>query len=94
LGTSNEFYKISEYVLAHNEHWDGSGYPGGLKGEAILWEARVIALADAYDVMTCERPYKRALSGKEAAEEINRCAGTQFDPEIAKVFVEKFLNQK
>jgi len=94
LGTSNEFYKISEYILAHHEHWDGKGYPKGLKGKAILWESRVIALADAYDAMTCECTYKKALSEKEAVKEIKRCAGTQFDPEIARVFVEKCLKQK
>ena len=94
LGTSSEFYAISKYVVAHHECWDGTGYPMGLKGEDILWEARVIALVDAYDAMTCKRPYKITLNKKEAIGEIKRCAGTQFDPEIAKVFVEKFLKQK
>ncbi|MHB1253825.1 MAG: HD-GYP domain-containing protein [Candidatus Humimicrobiaceae bacterium] len=94
LGTLNEFYKIYEYILAHHEQWDGSGYPKGLKGEVILWEARVLALADAYNAMTCECTYKKALSEKEAMDEIKRCAGTQFDPEIARIFVEKCLKQK
>jgi len=94
LGNSNEFYKISEFVLDHHERWDGTGYPKGLKGEAIHWEARVIAIADSYDAMTSERPYKNAFNESEAAEEIKKYAGVQFDPDIAIVFVEKVLGLK
>ena len=91
LGTSSEFYHISEYVLAHHEKWDGTGYPRGLKGTIIPWKARIIAVADAYDAMTCERPYRKTFSREDAVEEIKKCAGTQFDPDVAKVFVEKVL---
>ena len=91
LGTSSEYYNIAEYVLAHHERWDGSGYPKGLKGEAIHWKARIISLADAYDAMTCERPYRKALSEEQAVAEIKKNAGTQFDPDIARAFVEKIL---
>ncbi|KJR46104.1 diguanylate cyclase/phosphodiesterase (GGDEF & EAL domains) with PAS/PAC sensor(s) [Desulfosporosinus sp. I2] len=91
LGTSSEYYNISEYVLAHHERWDGMGYPKGLKGEAIHWKARIITLADAYDAMTCERPYRKALSEEQAVAELKKNAGIQFDPDIAKVFVEKIL---
>ena len=92
LGATSEFYKISEYVLAHHEKWDGTGYPNKIKGDAINWNARVIAIADSYDAMISERPYKNALSKKQAVAEIKKNAGTQFDPDIAKTFVEKVLH--
>ncbi len=94
LTSALEFQTIAEYAFAHHERWDGTGYPRGLKGEEILWEARVMAVADAYDAMTCERPYRPALSEEEAVNEIKSNAGTQFDPIIAKVFVEKVLGKK
>jgi putative nucleotidyltransferase with HDIG domain len=78
------------YVLYHHERWDGTGYPSGKAGEAIPLEARVLAVADAFDAMTSDRPYRRALTHREAVAEVERCAGTQFDPEIARVFLELF----
>jgi putative nucleotidyltransferase with HDIG domain len=78
------------YVLYHHERWDGTGYPSGRAGEEIPVEARVLAVADAFDAMTSDRPYRRALTHEEALEEVERCAGTQFDPEIARVFLEVF----
>jgi putative nucleotidyltransferase with HDIG domain len=78
------------YVLYHHERWDGSGYPSGRSGEEIPLEARVLAIADAFDAMTSDRPYRRALTHEEAVAEVERCAGTQFDPEIARVFLELF----
>ena len=68
------------------------GIQGGLKGETIPWKARVIAIADAYDAMVTGRAYRKAISREEAAEEIRKNAGTQFDPEIAQMFIEKVLN--
>ena len=91
LGATTEFNNIAECVLAHHERWDGRGYPKGLKGEDINWKSRVIAVADAFDAMTCKRPYHKALSLMEAAEELKKNAGTQFDPDVVKVFVEKVL---
>jgi putative nucleotidyltransferase with HDIG domain len=78
------------YVLYHHERWDGTGYPSGKAGEEIPLEARVLAVADAFDAMTSDRPYRRALSQAEALGEVERCAGTQFDPRIAQVFLELF----
>ena len=78
------------YVLYHHERWDGDGYPSGKAGEEIPIEARVLAIADAFDAMTSDRPYRTALSRDEALAEVERCAGTQFDPAIARVFLELF----
>jgi putative nucleotidyltransferase with HDIG domain len=78
------------YVLYHHERWDGKGYPSGKAGEEIPVEARVLAVADAFDAMTSDRPYRRALSREEALAEVERCACTQFDPKIARVFLEVF----
>lgn len=78
------------YVLYHHERWDGTGYPSGKAGKEIPVEARVLAIADAFDAMTSDRPYRSALTREEALAEVERCAGTQFDPEIARVFLEVF----
>lgn len=75
-------------VRYHHERYDGKGYPAGLKGENIPLDARILAVADAYDAMTSERPYRRdKFSTEQALDELNRCAGTQFDPKIVKVFI-------
>ncbi|WP_411169095.1 PAS domain S-box protein [Clostridium sp. MB05] len=94
LSSLNEYAPIAEYALAHHERWDGKGYPKGLKGEEIPWQARVIAVADAYDAMTRDRPYRKNLSKSDAIEIIRKNAGTQFDPEIVKLFIEKALNEE
>ncbi|HEY1316741.1 MAG TPA: HD domain-containing phosphohydrolase [Gaiella sp.] len=75
------------YVLFHHERWDGGGYPTRRAGSAIPLEGRVLAVADAFDAMTSLRPYRRSLSSSEAASEIRRCAGTQFDPEVVDAFL-------
>ncbi len=82
---------ISEYILSHHERWDGKGYPRGLRGEEIPILSRILAIVDAFDAMTNERIYSKPRSSEVAAEEILRCAGTQFDPTIARVFVEQVL---
>nr|WP_281350144.1 diguanylate cyclase [Alkalibaculum sporogenes] len=94
LSSINEYAVLAGYVLAHHERWDGTGYPKGLKGEEIPWQSRIVAVADAYDAMVSKRHYKEALSKKDAMEEIKRNAGTQFDPEIAKVFIESGLGEE
>ena len=74
-------------VRHHHERWDGSGYPDGLQGEACPVEARILAVADAFDAMTSNRPYRRSRSAEDALEEIGSKAGSQFDPELAGAFV-------
>jgi putative nucleotidyltransferase with HDIG domain len=75
------------YVLHHHERWDGTGYPHQLRGEAIPVEARVLAVADAFDAMTSGRPYRPAMSEPDALVEVERCAGGQFDPELTHAFL-------
>jgi HD-GYP domain-containing protein (c-di-GMP phosphodiesterase class II) len=74
-------------VLYHHERWDGAGYPSGCAGSAIPLVARILGIVDSYDAMTSDRPYRRARPAGQAAEEVDRCSGTQFDPEIAVVFL-------
>ena len=73
---------VADWVLHHHERWDGSGYPDGLPGDEIPLGARIIFVADAYDAMTSDRVYRDRFSGDEAIAELERCAGSQFDPEI------------
>jgi HD-GYP domain-containing protein (c-di-GMP phosphodiesterase class II) len=77
-----------EIIRSHHERWDGAGYPAGLRGEQIYLPARIFALADTFDAMTTDRPYRRALPIHAALEEIEVHAGTQFDPELARAWVE------
>jgi len=93
LSSSSEFERIAEYVLEHHERWDGKGYPRGLRGEEISIQARIITLADSYDVMKSERSYCNNRSDNEAVIEIKKCAGAQFDPNLSKLFVEKILKK-
>lgn len=78
---------IADWILEHHEWWNGKGYPLGLKGTEIPLECRILAVADAYDAMTSDRPYRKAMSHAEAVAELRRCAGTQFDPELVERFI-------
>ncbi|HWQ79156.1 MAG TPA: HD domain-containing phosphohydrolase [Anaerovoracaceae bacterium] len=89
--SSPDLAPISEYILSLHERWDGTGYPQGIKGEEIPLLSRIVSVVDAYDAMTENRSYRKAMSEEEAADEIRKNAGTQFDPEVAKVFLEKVL---
>lgn len=77
----------AEIVLAHQEFYDGTGYPRGLKGEEIPLGARIFAVTDALDVMISDQPYRRAMPLPQAREEIGRCSGAQFDPKVVEVFL-------
>ncbi|OJU16145.1 MAG: hypothetical protein BGN88_03395 [Clostridiales bacterium 43-6] len=81
-----QLHQISEFILSHHERWDGSGYPRGLKADEIPYLSRIIAVIDAFDAMTNDRPYSKAMSVEQALSEIEKCAGTQFDPQIAYIF--------
>jgi diguanylate cyclase (GGDEF)-like protein/putative nucleotidyltransferase with HDIG domain len=94
LSTSHEMLEIAQFILAHHEKWDGTGYPRGLKGEAIPQISRIIAVADSYDAMSSERAYRSALSEEIVLEEIKKNSGIQFDPKIARIFVEKVLKKQ
>ncbi len=79
---------IAEIIKHHHERYDGNGYPDGLRGEQIPIEACILAIADSYDAMTTDRPYRKALTRKDAIEEIEQNAGTQFHPVLAEKFIE------
>jgi HD-GYP domain-containing protein (c-di-GMP phosphodiesterase class II) len=78
---------VCRVAAEHHERWDGRGYPAGLSGERIDFNARVVAVADAFDAMTSERDYGPAVGYEEASAELGRCAGTQFDPEVVSTFL-------
>ena len=86
INASSDLDNVAKCVLSHHERWDGKGYPLGLKGEEIPLISRIISVVDAYDVMTNDRPYRKALKHESAMEELERCSGTQFDPVIVKEF--------
>ncbi len=92
LSSVENMTSFAQYVLAHHEQYDGSGYPKGLQGEEIPLQSRMIAIADAYDAMTAFRTYRNSVSGEEAAREIKRCSGTQFDPHLARLFITEVLS--
>lgn len=91
LGSVGELGELATYVLAHHERIDGAGYPRGLKGDQIPIPSRIIAIADAYDAMTATRTYREPVSDREVAAEFKRCAGTQFDADLARLFVEQVI---
>jgi diguanylate cyclase (GGDEF)-like protein/putative nucleotidyltransferase with HDIG domain len=78
---------IANWVLHHHERWDGSGYPDGLAGDRIPLGARIIFVSDAFDAMTSDRLYRESLSFEEAVAEVERCSGSQFDPEVVSAFL-------
>lgn len=81
---------IADWILKHHEWWNGEGYPLGLKGEQIPFECRILAIADAYDAMTSDRPYRKALPHQAAISELQRCAGSQFEPYLVAQFIRIF----
>ena len=91
IGNANDVLSVASTIAeSHHEKWDGTGYPAGLKGNAIPLSARIMALADVYDALTAVRPYKKAWTHEDASEEIIRNSGIAFDP----VVVEAFISEK
>jgi putative nucleotidyltransferase with HDIG domain len=82
--------EASQLILYHHERYDGKGYPTGTKGNAIPIGARLICVADSFDAMTAQHPYKPAISARQALNEISRCIGTQFCPEASKAFIQRY----
>jgi len=85
---------IAEKILCHHERWNGTGYPQGLKNDEIPIESRIISVVDAYDAMTNKRTYNIVRTKDEAVAELKQCAGTQFDPDITKIFIENVLGKE
>lgn len=94
LDSGNNMGNIANIVLHHHERFDGTGYPKGIKGVDIPIESRIITIADSFEAMTNERPYKKALSTEQAIIEIERFKGIQFDPIIADIFIKKVMYKK
>jgi len=90
---SNDMKLASEIALSHHEKWNGTGYPDGLKGEAIPLPARIVAAADVFDALTHQRPYKKAWTKQEALDEIERLSEIQFDPEVVKALLSLKSNE-
>lgn len=89
---SPDLEPIADWILRHQEWWDGTGYPLGNKGDQIPMECRILAIADAYDAMTNDRPYRQAMPVETAIAELRQCAGTQFDPALVEPFVQLVLH--
>jgi HD-GYP domain-containing protein (c-di-GMP phosphodiesterase class II) len=87
ISTSPEYAEIAYDILSHHEKWDGTGYPRAISGENIPIRARIISIADAYDAMISERPYRKPLTHEEAIAEIKKHSGKQFDPTLVEVFL-------
>lgn len=88
-GGGTDLLELARVIaLTHHEKWDGSGYPNGLKGDEIPLAGRIVALADVFDALTSERPYKKAWTAEKAIEYIREMSGSQFDPHLAELFVE------
>jgi len=85
---------IAELIRHHHEHFDGNGYPSGLRGSEIPLGARIIAIVDAYDVMLNGRPYQQAFRREEAIQVLKECAGSQFDPELVTLYLHEVLSQE
>ncbi|MFA6890310.1 MAG: HD domain-containing phosphohydrolase, partial [Bacilli bacterium] len=94
LRAADEYSDLAIHALHHHERWDGKGYPTALEGNDIPLFSRIICVVDAYEAMTADRPYRKRLTKEHAIAEIRKCSGTQFDPKIAKIFIEQILRKE
>lgn len=94
LGSTNEMSELAEAVLSHHERWDGAGYPQGLKGEKIPLLSRILTVADSYDAMTSDRPYRKAMSMDAVIEQLIQNKDTQFDGKIVDIFINTVLQRQ
>jgi len=85
--SSPDLTPIADWILKHHERWDGQGYPLGLTAADIPLACRILGIADAYDAMTNDRPYRQAMTGAAAIAEIQHCSGSQFDPQLVEIFI-------
>jgi HD-GYP domain-containing protein (c-di-GMP phosphodiesterase class II) len=85
--SSHDLAPIADWMLKHHEWWNGQGYPLGLKGEEIPFECRILAIADAYDAMTSNRPYRKSLTHEKAISQLKEFSGIQFDPLLVQIFI-------
>jgi len=93
LGNVMSLKRVSQIIVQHHERFDGSGYPNQLKGDEILIEASILMVSDSYDAMTTDRPYRKALTNKQAISELIKYSGTQFHPILSKCFIEGVLDK-
>jgi putative nucleotidyltransferase with HDIG domain len=94
LSSIRQFENIVPAIRHHHEYYNGCGYPDGLSGESIPFIARILSVADAYDAMTTNRHYRKAMDLSDAIEELKRNAGIQFDPQIVEAFLQIILKEK
>lgn len=94
LEASGNMREIANVIVSHHERWDGKGYPSNLKGEEIPLRARMIAIIDTFDAMVSDRSYRKGLPVEVAVEELLRCKGTQFDPELVDIFIHQVIDTK
>jgi hypothetical protein len=93
ISTAQDMSDIADFILAHHERWDDKGYPRGLKGAEIPRQSRIIAIADTFDAMTNQRSYRPTMTETNAILELEKNAGTQFDPGLVKVFVKLIMEK-
>ena len=94
LRSADKYSNLADYALTHHERWDGKGYPKGLMKEEIPLFSRIIGIADAFEAMTADRPYRKAMKVNDAIDELKRCSGTQFDPELVDLFINEVLKDE
>ncbi|MBF0438997.1 MAG: HD-GYP domain-containing protein, partial [Magnetococcales bacterium] len=90
LGDHPRYTLARQIAYSHHEKWDGNGYPQGLKGEEIPLSARIVAITDVFDALTSVRPYKTAWTLEATIDELKRCRGSHFDPQLIDVFIELY----